>query len=346
MLRYISIIGILFVYTNCGQTAIAQNELSLLIFPDSILAYNGKPGDKVPFRKFPAEKTELLSLFEKNKRLYGGNLVVLLKASNGAALSNIEQISNWLKEANINNFSISDPDPYDAKIFGARGALWNLTGAAKSVPTGDDAYTLIIIRDSLYAYRSANMSDFKQFRISGGAFHKYLSSIVAATDPDKLIFLLKPTQASSYKDIVDILDEMTITHVNLYTIVKLTPEEESFFHQTSHGGDKPSPSEPVDISASVRDIKPYLLFDLKPKGLFYQYVDTGNTVSNSIPVEPFTTANVVTTLNKIEKQYSVNLRKVRVAIKGDPDTGFKRFNLLMEGLKQKEIFKYDLLTEN
>lgn len=40
-----------------------------------------------------------------------------------------------------------------------------------------------------------------------------------------LIFLIKPTKQSTYKNVVDALDEVTINDVKKYMIVNLSPEE-------------------------------------------------------------------------------------------------------------------------
>ena len=44
--------------------------------------------------------------------------------------------------------------------------------------------------------------------------------------PKKLIVIIKPSAKSTYRNFVDILDEMTITNIENFTIVKdFTPEE-------------------------------------------------------------------------------------------------------------------------
>jgi len=40
-----------------------------------------------------------------------------------------------------------------------------------------------------------------------------------------LIVVIKPTEKSKYKNVVDILDEMTITNIATYAIVDITPQE-------------------------------------------------------------------------------------------------------------------------
>jgi hypothetical protein len=46
-----------------------------------------------------------------------------------------------------------------------------------------------------------------------------------AKDPDPLIVILKITDMASYKNAVDILDEMAITNQKKYALVDATPDE-------------------------------------------------------------------------------------------------------------------------
>ena len=54
-----------------------------------------------------------------------------------------------------------------------------------------------------------------------------VTSVVQETgDPKKgLIVLIKPSKKSTYKNLVDILDEMVICGVKTYAIVDITPAE-------------------------------------------------------------------------------------------------------------------------
>ena len=48
------------------------------------------------------------------------------------------------------------------------------------------------------------------------------------SDPARFQVILKPTKDASYKNVVDILDEMPIDQVKHYTLVDITPYEYSF----------------------------------------------------------------------------------------------------------------------
>lgn len=53
-----------------------------------------------------------------------------------------------------------------------------------------------------------------------------LKSYSKSTKPESLIVIIKPSKKSTYKNLIDILDEMAITKIDSYVIVpEFTPEE-------------------------------------------------------------------------------------------------------------------------
>ena len=52
-----------------------------------------------------------------------------------------------------------------------------------------------------------------------------------AADPDKFTVLIKPTDSCSYKNLVNVLDEMAITKSERYGIVKVTPWEGKVYNE-------------------------------------------------------------------------------------------------------------------
>lgn len=48
---------------------------------------------------------------------------------------------------------------------------------------------------------------------------------------DELMILIKPTKESTYNNLIDVLDEMTINGIKKYAILDLSAEEKAFFKQ-------------------------------------------------------------------------------------------------------------------
>ncbi|WP_431213742.1 ExbD/TolR family protein [Puia sp. P3] len=54
------------------------------------------------------------------------------------------------------------------------------------------------------------------------------------TDPKDFMVILKPTKDATYKNTVDVLDEMTIDGVKRYALVDITPDEYKFVEATEN----------------------------------------------------------------------------------------------------------------
>ena len=51
---------------------------------------------------------------------------------------------------------------------------------------------------------------------------------------DGMVVLIKPTETSKYKNMVDILDEMEISNFGRFALLDITPEDLALIHQTSN----------------------------------------------------------------------------------------------------------------
>ena len=49
---------------------------------------------------------------------------------------------------------------------------------------------------------------------------------------DGMVVLIKPTETSKYKNMVDVLDEMEITNIGRFALVDITPEDLALIHQS------------------------------------------------------------------------------------------------------------------
>lgn len=53
------------------------------------------------------------------------------------------------------------------------------------------------------------------------------NKLLRETGRDSRIVIIKPSKKSNYKNLVDVLDEMSITKVPTYAVIDITPEEEA-----------------------------------------------------------------------------------------------------------------------
>jgi biopolymer transport protein ExbD len=61
------------------------------------------------------------------------------------------------------------------------------------------------------------------------------------TDTSDLVIVIKPNDESTYKNVVDILDEMAINVVKRYALVDISPEED-FLVRRTEGENPPAPA--------------------------------------------------------------------------------------------------------
>jgi biopolymer transport protein ExbD len=93
------------------------------------------------------------------------------------------------------------------------------------------AFTLILGKnDQVYYYEG---DDPKTMQVTNlkGVRDKILDK-KARTPEDKLVIIIKPDVDATYKDVVDVLDEMTINGINKYAMVTVRPDEYDLVQKT------------------------------------------------------------------------------------------------------------------
>lgn len=222
------------------------------------------------------------------------------------------------------------------------------THTTTSLPANIFATSILISNDSIYCYRGADFKNGFFYNISGkNTYRTYLQKIKKEIG-DSLTIILKPTEHSSYKTAVDALDEMTINGIKKYSMVKLSEAEQDFLHLDNFNL---TPPKPVKIETprsttrqNIEENIPYLLLTLTDHNtLFYEFKSLEDS-SGKILISPFTVENIYKTLNNIESDYKTPLKQVKILVLGHPKSRYPEFEKLINGLKKKELFKYNLVT--
>jgi biopolymer transport protein ExbD len=115
----------------------------------------------------------------------------------------------------------------------------------KPMPLGEsNALSILLGRNNILYYYNGNWADAKKrneiftttFSASNGLRkiindkQKYLDETISKNKEgrDGLMLLIKPGKETSYKNVVDVLDEATINVVKKYAVVKLSDDEAAF----------------------------------------------------------------------------------------------------------------------
>jgi biopolymer transport protein ExbD len=84
--------------------------------------------------------------------------------------------------------------------------------------------------DMVYYYEGLDPSKVQQTTFKG--IRDIVLDKKRRTDPKDFMVVIKPTKDATYKNTVDILDEMTIDEVHRYALVDITPSEYGFVQKT------------------------------------------------------------------------------------------------------------------
>lgn len=96
------------------------------------------------------------------------------------------------------------------------------------------ALTLLLAKnDNIFYYEGELLPDASNFKSTG---FKEIRDIILvkkkSTNPEDFVVVIKPNKESTYKNTVDILDEMTINGVKRYALVDISPVEDQLIAAT------------------------------------------------------------------------------------------------------------------
>ena len=103
--------------------------------------------------------------------------------------------------------------------------------------------------DAVYYYEGTLAPDGTNFKTTNyKEIRKVIIDKKKATNPEDFVVVIKPGPESTYKNVVDILDEMTINQVKRYAMVDLFPIERQMMLATETGA--PMPAAPAAAPAA------------------------------------------------------------------------------------------------
>lgn len=86
------------------------------------------------------------------------------------------------------------------------------------------AFTILLGRgDQVYYYEGLDPSQLKSTNFKG--IREEILKKKKSTNPEDLVMIIKPSEEATYKNTVDILDEMTIAEIKRYAMVDISPGE-------------------------------------------------------------------------------------------------------------------------
>jgi hypothetical protein len=90
--------------------------------------------------------------------------------------------------------------------------------------------TLILTKELIYAYKANNVNDGVEYPYD--KVHGLIEEESKKYSSNELVVIIKPTKEALYKNIVDVLDEMTINDIKKYSLQEMTREENDVIIKT------------------------------------------------------------------------------------------------------------------
>ena len=193
---------------------------------DTVMLRVNEPIKETLKKLIAAYKEE--SLKNRTKEIY------LLQGDNMGKYAEFKTVLSAFKENDVYRFHMITSSEIQVKESNEEDGSLNLY-----VPREEDELnsqydsietklTIILLKNNgIYAYKGNNLSDGKPYT------YKTIRRVIVSESKkygEKFVIALKPTKAASYKNSVDILDEMTNNNILKYTMLSLTKKEKEFLH--------------------------------------------------------------------------------------------------------------------
>ncbi len=162
------------------------------------------------------------------------------------------------------------------------------------------------------------------------------------TDPKDLVVVIKPSVNSSYKNAVDALDEMAINDIKKYAMVEIGPEEIEFLKLKEE-------KEPLTVTTpktvTVSTVPTYaLVFFINNDNTIGYKTSADWSKTDQIIINPGNSENIQKVITDTEIEFKSLNKKMEVVIRSDKSGKYPQFKTLIDALKEKEIFKFSMIT--
>ena len=249
-------VGVVSCAIGCGHrhaaynTGIGDKRLTCLVLGnDSIIYYTGPSEQMKDVRMGRITDTVFVdAMFEKIK---SGDLPMVIKPGGGSdMLPNFRAIVNLANNYEVYRRSVDSGDANENKSFGfvtpdmVKAAMrgeepkplkLNLAlprdepdtpNAISKFPKASQLVVLISGDHDVYAYIGGDIQKGRKYTYE--ELTEFLKKKGSSKD---FSVVIKPSKSSTYKNTVDMLDEMHIANIQHYALVDMTKEEEGYLHR-------------------------------------------------------------------------------------------------------------------
>ncbi|HYF31018.1 MAG TPA: hypothetical protein VD993_07855 [Chitinophagaceae bacterium] len=365
MARIALLLLIIIAACEAKPQATDRHILSMILVRDSMIVYNGDVNASRVVRRLHADEQSIRRLLNDNKKRYGNELNVVLKPADnggGGAMMAVETFMLVCRLAEELNIKLEP-----AKLNEAEHKRFNLVSLERGtreplqlfLPKDGDfeelkyvdpkrTLTLILTTDTVLYYTGTLATKQEARPVPYEGIRKVILSYKQSIG-DSIIVMIKPTAAADYKFVVNMLDEMTINDIKYYALRDLKPEEIKLldlqpFEPVTAPVEGLVVETPTVVETKIQDMPTDVSFYLEPEnGLLYSLNKDSRDKAKKI--HPVTTANIVRVIEEIARKQGKKTEKLLVVVYGDNNARYEQFKVLMEALKQQNVFNFKMVSK-
>jgi biopolymer transport protein ExbD len=221
-----------------------STSLSFIVLTDTIIAYQGNIDKNTVVDRLPFNEKNVKTIIISRLRNDTSNQILIKPAAMGNAGGNAKELTDWCTEIGFRNNKWIPVDAVEEKYFGVTGMKWDPDAVIAdmekpnqiqwpenesngTVKANAKTYTILLLAgDKIYIYEGPNFSN----GIISSDFN-HLQAVRTAIMEGKKKYekefniIIKSSNEATYKNVVNMLDEMTIGNIERYKLVSMSKEE-------------------------------------------------------------------------------------------------------------------------
>lgn len=341
------------------KTTVDAHKLTIISLPDSLLTYIGDLSAGTQATYILPTESEVKKLLTAHQQKHSTQMQVIVKAANTGAgdsykvIENVQMLGRILFAQNISFkgalIDSLEQDRFKVEMLQMPAPpseplkLYLPKDEPQQQKNLDPKRTLTIIpADNKIYYYPGTLS--KRGDIKEVPYDKLRSTIAAFKSKigDSIFICIKPAESAGYKNIVDVLDEMSIGNIKSYAMLDLTGEEEQML------GLKGFMSIVTDEEVITKQVvteapEPYdLAFELTTDNKA-SYIDGSSNKKKNI-ASP-TKDNIKRIIDGVAAQLNKKPNELKVSITAHKNAKFEHYSQFVNAFKEKEIFNFQMTTK-
>jgi biopolymer transport protein ExbD len=252
-MKYFGYVIILLAGCTSGQPS-NKGDLSLIVLTDSLIAYQGNLNEKPAVEKIAFSWPNVKKLIDTKLGNDPARKILIKPANRQNAGGNTEELLTWCKDNQFNNYRLLAMDTVEEKYFHVEGIKFDSTasmtdskpeplhlflpkdtGDTDNAKANDKTYTILLLKNNkVYIYNGVDMT--KEIISTSMSDKKVRSAILDGKKKfgNDFFIIIKPSKEASYKNVVDMLDEMTINDIKRYQLSDISDAEISYTQGMHH----------------------------------------------------------------------------------------------------------------